>query len=244
MKPAQLQGEVDEEQDEQEPLHPLGKGPEFLLLDPEPIVEEPYIEANAEGEEAHEHHDAVHEVERRVFHAVQGQEPAPVREGARRFEEQCRDPNVVAVARDRVHAPAKDGCGVMAVIHAHVGPVVAANIVSFFSDHGNLQMIQKLKQYGVGLTHSNMPSARKNSLFVNKTFVVTGTLSSMKREELKSKVLSLGAKFSGSISKSTDYLVAGGGAGSKLIKAETLGVKVLNELEFIALITPSNSGEL
>ena len=73
--------------------------------------------------------------------------------------------------------------------------------------------------------------------------MVTGTLSSMKREELKSKVLGLGAKVSGSISKSTDYLVAGDGAGSKLAKAESLGIKVLNELEFIELITPSNLGE-
>ena len=124
-----------------------------------------------------------------------------------------------------------------------VGPIVASNIVSFFSDHGNLQMIEKLKQHGVRLTHSSIPSARENPSFLNKIFVVTGTLSSMKREELKGKVLGLGAKVSGSISKSTDYLVAGDGAGSKLAKAESLGIKVLNELEFIELITPSNSGE-
>lgn len=124
-----------------------------------------------------------------------------------------------------------------------VGPIVASNIVSFFSDHGNLQMIEKLKQHGVRLTHASIPSARGNSSILNKIFVVTGTLSSMKREELKSKVLGLGAKVSGSISKSTDYLVAGDGAGSKLAKAESLGIKVLNELEFIELITPSNLGE-
>ena len=123
-----------------------------------------------------------------------------------------------------------------------VGPVVAANIVSFFSDRGNLQMIQKLEKYGVESKHSGIPSALKNSPFSDKTFVVTGTLSSMKREELKSKVLDLGAKFSGSISKSTDYLVAGDDAGSKLEKAENLGIKVINELEFIALITPINRG--
>ena len=103
-------------------------------------------------------------------------------------------------------------------------------------------MIQKLEQYGVESKHSGIPSALKNSPFSDKTFVVTGTLSSMKREELKSKVLGLGAKFSGSISKSTDYLVAGDDAGSKLEKAENLGIKVINELEFIALITPINRG--
>ena len=103
-------------------------------------------------------------------------------------------------------------------------------------------MIQKLEQYGVESKHSGIPSALKNSPFSDKTFVVTGTLSSMKREELKSKVLGLGAKFSASISKSTDYLVAGDDAGSKLEKAENLGIKVINELEFIALITPINRG--
>ena len=65
----------------------------------------------------------------------------------------------------------------------------------------------------------------------------------MKRDEFKREVRDLGAKFSGSISKSTDYLVAGHGGGSKLTKAETLGVKVINEQEFIALIAMSNSGE-
>ena len=124
-----------------------------------------------------------------------------------------------------------------------VGPVVAANIVSFFSDLNNLKMVRKLEQLGVGVEHTNMPSRIKNSAFAGKVFVVTGSLMTMKREELKRKVLGLGAKFSGSVSKSTDYLVAGDGSGSKLAKAENLGVKVINEQEFIELISMSKSGE-
>ena len=124
-----------------------------------------------------------------------------------------------------------------------VGPIVASNIVAFFSDQGNLQMLRKLEQFGVRARYSSMPSTLKNVPFLDKTFVVTGTLLTMKREEFKREVRDLGAKFSGSISKSTDYLVAGDGGGSKLSKAETLGVKVINEQEFIALIAMANSGE-
>ena len=124
-----------------------------------------------------------------------------------------------------------------------VGPVVAANIVSFFSDLNNLKMVRKLEQLGVSVEHTNTPSRIKNSAFAGKVFVVTGSLMTMKREELKRKVLGLGAKFSGSVSKSTDYLVAGDGSGSKLAKAENLGVKVINEQEFIELISMSKSGE-
>lgn len=123
-----------------------------------------------------------------------------------------------------------------------VGPVVAANIVAFFSDSGNLQMIRRLEQFGVRFRRLSIPSALKNSPFFDKTFVVTGALHTMKREELKRRVLNLGAKFSGSISKSTDYLVAGDGGGSKLAKAQNLGVKVIDEQEFIDLVALPNSG--
>ena len=77
-------------------------------------------------------------------------------------------------------------------------------------------------------------SKHNNEFFANKTFVFTGTLSSMTRDEASSQAKLRGAKISGSISSKTDFLVAGDKAGSKLQKAEKLGVKILSEEEFLA----------
>ena len=81
---------------------------------------------------------------------------------------------------------------------------------------------------------SDSTVADVNPFFANKTFVLTGTLSSMTRDEASAKAKSRGAKIGSSISSKTDYLVAGDKAGSKLQKAEKLGVTVLSEEEFLA----------
>jgi DNA ligase (NAD+) len=80
------------------------------------------------------------------------------------------------------------------------------------------------------------PGEKKDHVFAGKTLVLTGTLTAMTRSEAKKQLLSLGAKVTGSVSKNTDYLVAGKEAGSKLAKAKDLGVPVLDEDRFLALM--------
>ncbi|NKB36997.1 MAG: NAD-dependent DNA ligase LigA [Gammaproteobacteria bacterium] len=115
-----------------------------------------------------------------------------------------------------------------------VGPVVARNIRAFFSEQHNRTVIERLLEQGI---HWNEIVLTKSpGTLKGKTFVLTGTLESMSRDEAKSILQALGAKVSGSVSSKTTYLVAGESSGSKLTKAENLGVSVLNEEELKALI--------
>ena len=113
-----------------------------------------------------------------------------------------------------------------------VGPIVANHLRCFFNEAHNTEIINRLIASGIywpdiEITH-NLP-------FQGKTFVITGTLGSMGRQDAKMKLLSLGAKVSGSVSKKTDFLVAGEGGGSKLTKAHELGVTVLDEQAFLSM---------
>ena len=115
-----------------------------------------------------------------------------------------------------------------------VGPIVANHIVSFFEQPHNNEIIDQLIAEGVNWPDIVVDSADK--ALQGKTFVITGTLSQMTREEAKEKLLALGAKVSGSVSKKTHCVIAGEAAGSKLKKAEELGIKVMNEQEFIDML--------
>ncbi|KTD20383.1 DNA ligase [Legionella lansingensis] len=117
-----------------------------------------------------------------------------------------------------------------------IGPVGAYHIVHFFAQDHNCEVIDKLLDYGVHWPKDERKEFDKQHPFYGKTVVLTGTLASMGREEAKTHLLALGAKVSGSVSKKTDYVVAGNEAGSKLEKATELGVRVLNEDEFLALL--------
>lgn len=105
-----------------------------------------------------------------------------------------------------------------------VGEVVAKSIYDWFREPRNLKLLTKLKDNGVGYE-----AARRGDKLAGQTFVITGSLESMTREEAEEKIRTLGGKASGSVSKSTTYLVTGAGGGSKLAKAESLGVKIINE---------------
>lgn len=111
---------------------------------------------------------------------------------------------------------------------ADVGPVIAAHVVEFFADSVNREVVSRLRAAGVRWPEVVVPSATEQPL-AGLTFVLTGTLESMQREEAEDALRALGAKATGSVSKKTDYLVAGRDAGSKLRKAEELGVPVLDE---------------
>jgi DNA ligase (NAD+) len=109
-----------------------------------------------------------------------------------------------------------------------VGPVVAASIRGFFGERHNRDVIRALRKAGVAW-EEHVPRTATGRHAAGKTFVLTGTLPGMTREEATGLILSRGGKVSGSVSKKTDYVVAGAEPGSKLAKAETLGVTVLDE---------------
>ncbi|MDA0780739.1 MAG: NAD-dependent DNA ligase LigA [Rickettsiales bacterium] len=114
-----------------------------------------------------------------------------------------------------------------------IGEKVARSIVQFFREEHNIEEVNKLAQI---LDIQNAERPKSNSPVAGKTVVFTGTLIKMTRSEAKAKAESLNAKVSGSVSKKTDYVVAGEEAGSKLKKAGELGVKILTEDEWINLI--------
>jgi DNA ligase (NAD+) len=109
-----------------------------------------------------------------------------------------------------------------------IGPIVAQHIVHFFAQPHNREVIQNIIDAGVSFKVVKKDS-NINQTLSGKTFVVTGTLSTMTREQAKEKLRAAGAKVTGSVSTKTDYLLAGENAGSKLAKAESLGVTVLDE---------------
>ncbi|MCY7361187.1 MAG: NAD-dependent DNA ligase LigA [Ignavibacteria bacterium] len=112
-----------------------------------------------------------------------------------------------------------------------IGPKIAESIAKFFKDKKNIELINKLKSAGLKFEIEKTIS-RENINFKNKTFVLTGTLDNYKREDAQKIIEDFGGKVSSSVSKKTDYVLAGKEAGSKLEKAIELGVKVLNEKEF------------
>jgi DNA ligase (NAD+) len=116
-----------------------------------------------------------------------------------------------------------------------IGPVVARSIRAYFDEPRNVQVVRALKEAGVNTIGSPTSAAAQGPL-TGKTFVITGTLSSMTREAAEEAIAALGGNVSGSVSKKTGYLVVGADAGSKLEKARGLGVNLLTEAEFKALI--------
>ncbi|MBK8896255.1 MAG: NAD-dependent DNA ligase LigA [Candidatus Competibacteraceae bacterium] len=116
-----------------------------------------------------------------------------------------------------------------------VGSVVAAAIRAFFQEPHNLEIIARLRAAGVRWPETAPPASGDRTL-AGKTVVLTGTLESLSRDQATARLRTLGAKVAGSVSKKTDYVVAGRDAGSKLDKARELGVTVLDELGLLALL--------
>lgn len=117
-----------------------------------------------------------------------------------------------------------------------VGPVVARHIYAFFQEEHNLDIIERLRQAGVAWTEQNQSAATANRHLQGKTFVLTGTLDTMSRDDAKNQLQALGAKVSGSVSKKTTYVVAGANPGSKLDKAQELGVEILDESGLLEIL--------
>ena len=113
---------------------------------------------------------------------------------------------------------------------ADIGPIMAKSIVEFFEEDQTKDLIEKLKQAGVNT--ESLEKEEQNQKFEGLTFVLTGSLEKYTRQEATDLIEKFGGKVSGSVSKKTDYLLAGEDAGSKLTKAQSLGVKIITEEEF------------
>jgi DNA ligase (NAD+) len=120
-----------------------------------------------------------------------------------------------------------------------VGPVVAKNIRAYFDNAENRTLLERLLASGITWPKLERPPASGG--FAGKTFVLTGTLAEMTREAAREAIIERGGKVSGSVSKKTDYLVAGADPGSKLTKAHELGIEVLDEAQLIELLAKSLS---
>ncbi len=116
----------------------------------------------------------------------------------------------------------------------NIGPSIAKSVKRFFTNEKNLRIIERLRKYGLKF---EIEKAEENpNIFEGKSFVLTGTLPSMTRDEAKALIEKYGGKAVSSVSKKTDYVLAGEKAGSKLEKAKKLGVKIITEDEFLEMI--------
>jgi DNA ligase (NAD+) len=114
----------------------------------------------------------------------------------------------------------------------NIGPVVSKSIISFFKDKTNLHLIEKLTKNGVSIFHEKAKSLK----FTGKSFVLTGTLTTMSRDIAKKKITENGGSVASSVSTNTSYVIAGDKPGSKYTEAQKLGVKILSEEEFLKII--------
>jgi DNA ligase (NAD+) len=116
-----------------------------------------------------------------------------------------------------------------------IGPQIAESVVRFFADNHNQRMVHRLKNAGIQMIEKKTRT-RLSQQFANKSFVLTGALSTMTREEAKQRIESRGGRVVSSISKKTDFVVVGTDAGSKLEKAKTLGIHLLDEQKFLNML--------
>ena len=125
-------------------------------------------------------------------------------------------------------------------IVSEVGPVVAGSVLDFFASETGRKTLRRMKQLGIRPASEKISREKAARLpLAGQTFVLTGTLPTMTREQASAKIEALGGRVSGSVSKKTDYVLAGTEAGSKLDKAQALGVRIINEAEFKRMLPAS-----
>jgi len=117
-----------------------------------------------------------------------------------------------------------------------VGPVAATSVLDYFASHAGKKVLARIRELGIKPASEKAAiAATTKGIFAGKTFVLTGTLPTLTREEATAKIEAAGGKVSGSVSKKTDFVLAGAEAGSKLTKAQELGVKLLDEVAFLKM---------
>ena len=115
-----------------------------------------------------------------------------------------------------------------------IGEIIARSVRDYFDNEKNISMLKELEELGVNMVYKKRDIV--SGIFAHKVVVLTGTLESMTRDEAKNIIESLGGVTTNSVSKKTDLVIAGPGAGSKLAKAEALNIKVIDEKEFLSMI--------
>jgi DNA ligase (NAD+) len=151
--------------------------------------------------------------------------PASRRNPAKSDEDKARRKELCALLDAEIAAL---DAGILAGVPADLGPAVASSVVDFFASKPGQRLLSKLRNLGIDPAGTVVEAG----VFTGKTFVLTGTLPTLKREEAEQKILAAGGKVSGSVSKKTSFVLAGEEAGSKLEKARALGVPVIDEAEF------------
>ncbi|MBP5342454.1 NAD-dependent DNA ligase LigA [bacterium] len=116
-----------------------------------------------------------------------------------------------------------------------IGPIIAKSVKDYFNDERNIEMIDILKENGLNMIYTSSKK-EEETIFTGKTVVLTGSLTSFTREEASQIIENMGGKTSSSVSKKTDYVLKGDQAGSKLTKAENLGIRIITEDEFKEMI--------
>lgn len=117
-----------------------------------------------------------------------------------------------------------------------IGPTIATNIINYFKDEENISILNKLKEYGVNMTYIGNSNITLDDNFNGKTFVLTGTLNSITRDNASLEIENRGGKVTSSVTKKTSVVVVGDNPGSKYDKAMTLGIEIWNEEKFLELI--------
>jgi DNA ligase (NAD+) len=172
------------------------------------------------------------------YHEMSSRLSATRREDPERYERLKKEIGEIARRLVEAHfaAPSKSKAEKESGIVTKVGQVVAKSVLDFFSNETGLRILRRIKDLGIHPASEVTSASNAAELpFTGKTFVLTGTLPGMSREEASARIASLGGKVSGSVSGNTDYVLAGEEAGSKLEKALKLGVKIIGEKEFVEM---------
>lgn len=125
-----------------------------------------------------------------------------------------------------------------------IGPTIAESVVNFFQNDQNRTVIEKLRQAGLNMKLPELPVGTASQALNGKIFVITGTLANYTRDEAAARIESSGGRVTASVSKKTNYVLAGESAGSKLDKAQALGIQVLDETTFEQLFETGSDGQL
>jgi DNA ligase (NAD+) len=165
-------------------------------------------------------------------------------------EKSLREKRDVELKKEITEIESRLNAGGLKAKLVEVGPVAAASVLDFFASAAGKKVLARIRELGVTPERGHpvrvfddaSPTRGQDvrAPFAGKTFVLTGTLPTLTREEATAKIEAAGGKVSGSVSKKTDFVLAGEEAGSKLAKAQELGVKILDEAEFSALLSAAN----